>query len=374
MTTVSTSALTEQLRERIQREGPITFREWMKAALYDPVNGYYCRKDRKRWGREGDYRTSPERSSLFGATFARYFANLYLKSQVPSSLTIVEAGAGDGSFAAAVLETLQTSFAPVFAVTNYVIDERSAHAKDLADERLLAFAERVSFRRLEDIETDFGIIFSNELLDAFPVHRVKMEAGELREFFVEVSPEGEFAWTLAAPSSQALAGYFASNKVELGEGQIAEVNLEIAEWLQKVARTIKSGYVITVDYGAESPELYPADATDQRYFGTLRSFQRHRIIDDVLSNPGEQDLTTTVNWSVVREVGEDLGLKVIEFERQDKFLLAAGLLEQLEAESKRQQQESEKLRLSNAALEMILPTRMGAHFQVMVQQKQKPDR
>jgi len=287
-------------------------------------------------------------------------------------LTIIECGAGDGRFAAAVLESLQTDFAPVFSVTRYVIDELSPHSKSLAEKRLLAFSECVSFERIENLEADFGIVFSNELLDAFPVHRVKMEAGELREFFVDVSASGEFTWTLGAPSSDSLAAYFANNEVVLGEGQIAEVNLEIENWLKRAAGSIKAGYVITVDYGAEASELYPENAGDPRYRGTLRSCQRHQIADDVLSSPGEQDLTTTVNWSVVREVGKRFGLKDIKFERQDKFLLAEGLLEQLEAESRRQPQESEKLRLSNAALEMILPTRMGAHFQVLVQQKQKP--
>ena len=71
------SALIDRLQERIRSEGPITFHEWMKTALYDPEQGYYCRSDRERWGRHGDYRTSPERSVLFAATFARYFVKLY---------------------------------------------------------------------------------------------------------------------------------------------------------------------------------------------------------------------------------------------------------------------------------------------------------
>ncbi|MBC8029677.1 MAG: SAM-dependent methyltransferase [Pyrinomonadaceae bacterium] len=374
MIAVSTSKLAEQLRERIRRDGPITFREWMSAALYDPVNGYYCRVDRNKWGREGDYRTSPERSSLFGATLARYIVKLYEESAQPSPLTITESGGGDGSFAVALLETLQLYFPGVLAATRYVIDEISPNSQSQALKRLGAFADRVSFESVGNVQIDFGIVFSNELLDAFPVHRVKMEAGQLREFYVNVSAGGEFEWLLAAPSTKSLAEYFEKCGVELGEGQVAEVNLEIEPWLKRVAGNLRSGYVITVDYGAEAAELYPSSADDPRYFGTLRSFQRHQIIDDVLSGPGEQDLTTSVNWSFVRDVGEQLGFEVFEFERQDKFLLAAGLLEQLEVKTKRQEGEAENLRLSNAALEMILPTRMGAHFQVLVQKKQKPDR
>ncbi len=95
-------SLAQRLKEQIRREGPITFHDWMKAALYDPVGGYYRRADLKRWGREGDYRTSPERSELFTATFARYFAKLYDELQRPSHWTIVEAGAGSGTFFASV--------------------------------------------------------------------------------------------------------------------------------------------------------------------------------------------------------------------------------------------------------------------------------
>lgn len=371
MITVSTNELAEQLRERIKREGPITFCDWMMAALYDPVNGYYCRVARNKWGREGDYRTSPERSSLFGATFARYIANVFEEAGNPPSLTIVEAGAGDGRLAAALLETLQLSFPHVFSATRYVIDELSPHSQSVTRKRLSAFADRISFD--SDNQIDFGIVVSNELLDAFSVNRVKQEAGRLREFYVDVSASDNFEWTLGPLSTGRLAEYFERCGVELGEGQIAEVNLEIEKWLKKVAGQLQSGYVITVDYGADAKELYPASAADPRYFGTLRSFQRHQIIDDVLSSPGEQDLTTTVNWTWVREVGQNLGLKVVAFDRQDKFLIASGLLEQLETESKRHEGEAEKLRLSNAALEMILPTRMGAHFQVLVQKKQKPD-
>lgn len=369
MTISTTSVLADQLRERIKLEGPITFHNWMSAALYDPANGYYCRSDRKRWGREGDYRTSPERSSLFAATFARYVARLYDEAGKPLSLTIVEYGAGDGQFAVALLAALENYFPHIFEVTQYVVNDLSLHSQAVAQKRLLEFADRVSFSSVQAIQTDFGIVISNELLDAFSVHRVKMEAGHLREFHVDLSTDGEFAWTLAAPSTPRLGQYFEDLGIELGEGQIAEVNLEIKPWLEEVAQWLPHGFVITVDYGAEISELHPANAADPRYFGTLRSFQRHQIMDSVLSQPGEQDITSTVNWSYVKHVGTEIGLKVVEHTGQDKFLLAAGLLEQLEIELKRHADEAEKLRLSNAALEMILPTRMGAHFQVLVQQK-----
>ncbi len=276
MITASTSVLAYELRERIKLEGPITFHDWMTTALYDPANGYYCRTDRIKWGREGDYRTSPERSSLFAATLGRYIATLYDDAGKPSSLTIVESGAGDGRFASALLEALETYYPHVFAATHYVVDEISSHSSSLARKRLFPFADRVSFQSLSEVEADFGIVFSNELLDAFPVHRVKMQAGQLLEFYVTVSTEGEFEWTLGEPSTAQLAEYLAQIGVALGEGQVAEVSLGIRPWFQRVAEWLTRGFVITVDYGAETNELHPESSTDPRYFGTLRSFQRHK--------------------------------------------------------------------------------------------------
>src|SRR2546423_15718498 len=100
-----TNALAAILRARIRRAGPISFRDWMAAALYDERAGYYNRADLARWGRAGDYRTSPERSPLFAATLARYFAELYAALAAPPQWTIIESGAGAGHFAQGVLET-----------------------------------------------------------------------------------------------------------------------------------------------------------------------------------------------------------------------------------------------------------------------------
>lgn len=364
-----TSALAERLRERIAREGPITFRDWMNAALYDPRDGYYCRVGQNRWGREGDYRTSPERSSLFAAAFARYFAGLYDVLGRPEQWTIFEAGAGAGDFAVGVLQTLQNFFPHVFAATSYVIDEVGPNSRSLAQERLQPFSDRVQFKRLTEMEINPGVVFSNELLDSFPVHRVIVRDGQLQEFFVNVAQDDRFEWSVAEPRPDCLPrllGYFEEFGIQPAEGQVVEVNFEIEEWLRNVAARLQSGFVVTVDYGAAAEDLYSPMADNN---GTLRGFHRHQFVDDLLARPGEQDLTTTVNWSLVKAVGARLGLEVVDFGRQDKFLLGAGLLEQLEVESEKCKDDAERLQLSTAAREMILPDGMAAHFQVLVQKK-----
>jgi SAM-dependent MidA family methyltransferase len=335
----------------------------MKAALYDPNGGYYQRPDSERWGREGDYRTSPERSELFAATFARYFAALFDELQQPEEWTIVECGAGDGRFAAGVLRTLADQFPAVFAATRYVVYESSPDSRRRAQERLVEFSDRVAFH--SDLpQVALGIVFSNELLDAFPVHRVVKNQEQLSELYVALNSEGSFVWSAGPLSTPRLSEFCRDYSVALAQGQVIEINLQIDDWLAEVARKFDHGFLITVDYGAEAGQLYDFA---QRPHGTLRAFSRHAFVDDVLATPGECDITSTVNWTQVKTAGERLGFKVVEFAAQDKFLLNAGLLEEMELRLKRADSEAEKLSLTTSAREMILPGGMASSFQVLVQ-------
>src|SRR5205823_10164000 len=137
--------------DRIRRAGPITFHAWMEAALYDQQEGYYCRSDRERWGRLGDYRTSPERSVLFAAAFASYYARLHQELGSPTEWTIVEVGAGEGYFATGILESLQRRFPRVFRATRYIIDEASVDSQSRAAQKLVRFGEQVDCKRHKEL-------------------------------------------------------------------------------------------------------------------------------------------------------------------------------------------------------------------------------
>ncbi|MBD0325743.1 MAG: SAM-dependent methyltransferase [Pyrinomonadaceae bacterium] len=365
-----TNHLAARLREKIRRDGPITFRDWMSAALYDSQDGYYCRPDIERWGRSGDYLTSPQRSPLFAVTLAHYFAQLYEELGAPAHWTIIEAGAGAGHFAAGVLETLQRDLSEIFARTSYLIDEASADALKRVTTRLTRFQERVDFIHLAEREEPIGdaIIFANELLDAFPVHRVTMRDGQLKELFVGCDAAGEFTWVEGEPCMPRLAAYFQKLRIEIAEGQMAEVNLDAVDWISRVGSLLRRGFLIVVDYGAEARALYDSSA---RPSGTLRAFQHHRLSSDALAAPGEQDLTTTIDWTSIKNAGAEAGLRTILLERQDKFLLQAGLLERLERLTASAQSEAEVAALRTGARDMILPDGMSASFQVLVQKSAK---
>ena len=367
----NTPPLAERLRRRIERDGAISFRDWMAAALYDEREGYYCRPGRTRWGSArdgGDYRTSPERSPLFAATFARYFAALHADLGSPAEWTILEAGAGAGDFARVVLETLERAHPRVFQATRYRIAEISADARARTSENLAAFTDRVEFcpNDLRGQSCAAGLIFSNELLDALPVHRVRQRDGQLRELCVGLDEAGNFDWIEREPTTPRLAAHFSRLDASLAEGQTAEVNLDAEEWLADAASVLKRGYVVTVDYGAEAVELYQSAG---RREGTLRGFRAHGFVADLLARPGEHDLTTTINWTALKQAGEAAGLQTISLERQDEFLLRAGLLEELERLTAQLPTEAERLRLRLGAREMILPNGMSRSFQVLSQKK-----
>jgi SAM-dependent MidA family methyltransferase len=358
-------SLTSRLRARIEQQGPISFRDWMAVALYDEHDGYYCRAAGIRQGRAGDYRTAPESSPLFAATFARYFSQLFFELGAPSSWTIIEVGAGSGEFAHGVLTALQARHPGILAATTYLIDEISNAARLRIADRLTDFADRVRYKRLSEFSNPAGagVVFSNELVDALPVQRITMRAGRLREICVGVDQEN-FVWVECDPD-KAAQDYCERIGLQLAEGQIADVNLDAEDYLARAAATLERGFMITVDYGAERDELLKAP---HRHEGTLRAFRRHELIDDVLASPGTQDLTTTIDWTQIREAGARAGLETLRHERLDQFLFREGIIDELEMVANKMT-DLDALRLRTSAREMIMPHGLAAFFQVLVQKK-----
>ncbi len=352
------------LVDRIQRDGKITFRDWMEVALYHPQLGYYNRSDLKRWGKDGDYRTSPERSKLFSATFARYFANLYNRLGQPDQLELFELGAGNGEFATGILNSLHREFSDIYQKTTYAIVDSSLDSLERCMQRVELHRERVRFLTPNEF-TDMTptIVFSNELLDAFPVHRVKRVDGKIKELYVDLI-DGEFVWSLGPPSKLELVKYCEESVSHMVEGQTVDISLGIVDWLSSIPKSTE--FVVTVDYGDEQPRIY--DQT-LRFDGSLRAFRRHQFVDSFLASPGDCDLTTSVDWTFVMVEGRRVGFDVEKFERLDQFLLNEGLLTELENRLSTLDTDAERSELTSSAREMILPGGMASSFQILVQRR-----
>jgi SAM-dependent MidA family methyltransferase len=365
-TSATSLSLNEYLIDRIRREGPITFHEWMREALYNDSAGYYMRADRQIWGRLGDYRTSPETSALFPATLARYVAGLFEEIGKPASFRFVECGPGDGSFAEGLLTSLRDYFPEAYAATKYCIDEINPERRRTLAKRLERLGSKVEFVSLESLpKLECGIVFSNELLDTFPVHRVTKRDGELVEFYVGLNEEDEFEWATGPLSDERVVDIYQENGIEIENNQIIELSPPIDDWFAVVAEKLVRGYVVTIDYGLEASDLYD---NAQRPKGTLRAYVRHSFAE-ILQRPGERDITSHVNWTRIRTVGSKLGLETVTFKRQDHFLLDAGILAELVRRTHAAANEADVARLSVGAREMFFPDAMGSTFQVLVQKR-----
>jgi SAM-dependent MidA family methyltransferase len=365
MAPVSTE-LERRLIARIKREGPITFRDLMQTALYDPELGYY-NTERVKIGAQGDYYTSSNVHPAFGAVLARAFAELWPGSGEP--LTIVEMGPGTGQLAADVLSAMRDEHPATFDRLTYVSVEASTAMRKRQRDKLAAFGDRVRFCEPNELEQRpvRGIAFSNEFVDALPVHRARYIGGALEEQYVGVASVNDavhLALVWSEPSRKRLAEYINRIAVTLREGQIIEINLDAIDWLRRVARTLEHGLLVTIDYGDTAQRL----CTPDRRSGTLRSFYRHRLIDSPLERIGEQDITASVNFTALIEYGRDLGFELVSYERQTAFLTRMGLIERIAAgrdASDSLDDLKERLALKN----LFVPGGVSDSFRVLIQRR-----
>lgn len=305
------------IREEILRERVISFARFMERALYCPETGYY-ETEKDIVGRSGDFITSVSVGELFGQLLAFQFAEWLDELKIHSDeLKIIEAGAHDGKLAADILNWLQLHRPQLFSEIEYVILEPSTIRRQWQQERLKRFANvRWLDSQSSTLNTRLaGIFFSNELLDAFPVHRFGWDAKAGRWFEWGVTLNGDkFAWARLEDSQFAI--HNSQLEAVLPDGYTIETSPAAENWWRETSRMLTHGKLLAIDYGFTAEEQF----SPSRLNGTLRAYHRHRVTDDVLANPGEQDLTAHVNFSVIQKAGEEVGLRTESFCTQPQFL------------------------------------------------------
>ena len=315
--------LAEILRDEIHRDGPISFQRFMDAALYHPELGYY-RRPRDPFGIRGDFYTAEQLQPVFGILIAERIRTLWQRMGAPDDFTVVELGAGRGEMAEALREF---RYCPVDIGTG-------------------ALPQGIR-----------GVVFSNEFFDALPVHVAVMRQGAARELRVGVTDDA-FIWIEVGATPEAVECYRKKYLGTLSDGQIFEVSLEALAWLDRIRTALEAGYVFSIDYGYTVAELprFP--------LGTLMSYRRHQAMEDVLKNPGEQDITAHVCFTALEEHGRSIGLERETFERLARTLIEAGTADQfsraLEADTPREQMRR-RLQLKQLLADM------GETFRTLVQ-------
>jgi SAM-dependent MidA family methyltransferase len=311
-------ALTEILRARIAHDGPMPFLDFMDAALYHPEHGYYT-SGRAGIGRGGDFFTSVSVGPLFGTLLARQFAEMWEHLGAPREFSIVEQGAHRGEFARDVLTALRANSPACFAATRYRIIEPSDALRSAQHATLGEFAAHWS-PTLEALPAFTGVHFSNELLDAFPIHAVAWDGETWRETHVALDGE-RFVFTDLAITSAPLQAALAKLPPVPADYR-TEINLAALAWIDTLSAKLQRGFVLVIDYGFPRADYYRPERTT----GTLTGYARHRRVDDLLAAPGETDLTAHIDFTALAGRALAAGLRIGGFTDQHHFIVALGTL------------------------------------------------
>jgi SAM-dependent MidA family methyltransferase len=317
ITTQANHRLLKQIVEEIKTQGPITFARYMELALYAPGLGYYS-AGAKKFGAGGDFVTAPEISPLFSRCIAHQC------QQVLAHINggdILEIGAGSGVMAVDILIELEKSNT---LPNNYFILELSADLKqrqqELLQQKIPHLFNRIHWlNTLNDLQTQ-GVILANEVLDAMPIHKFKIDHG-IKEFYADYKND-KLSWHVDKPSNTELTKAIEQLTIEFGENYESEINLLLKPWIKSLSDVLKSGLILLLDYGFPRHEYYHPD----RNQGTLMCHYQHQAHSDPLLNPGLQDITAHVDFTAVAEAADMCDLRVAGYTTQGHFLVNCGLL------------------------------------------------
>jgi SAM-dependent MidA family methyltransferase len=374
--------LPEIIRAEIAATGVLSFARFMELALYCPEYGYY-EQQKDTVGRRGDFITSVSTGELFGQLLAAQFAGWLADLRTADGgWRIVEAGAHDGKLAKDILDWLQSNRPQLFARLEYCLIEPSGRRQEWQRKTLKPFAPHVRWLSGFDdptVQGFSGIIFSNELLDAFPVHRFGWDAGNKKWFEWGVVVAGDkFIWSrmpgsLAPPNGESplVRGAFEHSPSSifhlpsslldvLPDNYTIEISPAAEQWWRAAAGILSGGKLVAIDYGYTADDQFSPARTN----GTLRAYFRHHVSDDLLANPGEQDLTAHVNFSAIQQAGEAAGLATDGLPTQPQFLTR--ILEKAVREKSFGEWNARRTRQFQT---LTHPEHLGRAFRVLVQSR-----
>ncbi len=358
--------LADWIRDAILNRGPLRFRDFMEAALYHPTLGFYS-SGRAQIGRDGDFFTSVSVGPLFGALIAHQIAELWERLERRAPFQIIEQGAHHGQLMGDVLETLRDEHPECYEQLQVTIVEPSAKLQ-AAQER--ALAQRANPRRVQWVKSNAdlvpftGIHFSNELLDAFPVHRVVWNGTAWEELYVEFA-NGALQLVARAISDPILEPFIGRLKGPYPAGYTTEVNVGAASWAADLMSKLETGCILAIDYGFSREDYYRPERTG----GTLSGYCRHRRTSDPLLDPGDSDLTAHVDFTTLAEQAEAAGARLHGFTDQHHFVVGLAALHFVNSPGCRPRTEAE----TRAFKTLMHPAMMGSRFKAICLGKNLPE-
>ena len=366
--------LIEQIKQKISKKGYIDFATYMHDVLYTPNLGYYTGPLTKI-GNSGDFITAPEISHLFSETISTQIKQIIQNTQDP---IIFEIGAGSGTMAANILKTLnkEKSLPKAYWILEPSSDLQTRQLENI--ERICPeLISRVKWLNQMPKEKFNGLIICNEVIDAMPVHAIKITPKGYHELGVSIDPKNKnFIWCeIQDKNRNKIILNFINNNPALKKRKheitrlkkddnkefYTEINLALENWLKDITKKLNKGAAIFIDYGESEKNLYAPN----KYLGSLRCFYKHRVHNDPFVYPGLQDITADVNFTQLALSAKELGFNTDGYSSQAMFLASCGISEKLTAHMN-ELSDRGALKLNNQMRTLLSPDQMGEKIKVLL--------
>lgn len=285
----------------------------MEIALYDSKVGYYTSSE----SIIENFYTSPYAHPAFGAALCLQLNQMWFALGEPEVFVVIEVGCGDGILAQDIVGYARSNQLPFIRALEYVAIDKS---KSLIDSLvgIDGFTKMVS--TIDSFNNVVGCIISNELIDAFPVNRFKIQDGKVKEIMITLI-NGRFSEILSETPDQIIPERLNDLTWELPDDFEGEINFYIESWVKSLSRALSNGFVLTIDYGSDCRHLY----NSENKFGTIRSYFRHSQPLSIYEHIGHSDITSDVDFSWLINQSERLEFKLVDILSQRDFLSRWGI-------------------------------------------------
>lgn len=355
--------LREKIVQEIQAGGPIPFSRYMEMCLYEPGLGYYARP-REQFGKAGDFYTSSDVHAVFGRLLCRQFEEMWRTLGSPKQIDLLELGPGRGLFTLDVLDWAAKKF-PQFADALHIrAVETSEWLRDRLQERLGKYitAEKVTLHPgIAEAQPKLGhsiLVFANEFFDALPVDLVS-DRGEVR---VGIDDSGKLT-EVFVPVRAEFLDYLDRHSIHPEEGMRTEVNLGAVRYMEQIAKLFdnRRGAAFLVDYGYTREEQQAG-----RYIDTLMTYRQHQASADPYHAPGEQDITSHVNFTALRTIAVQRGMDYLGLLTQAQFLIGIGEVNEFADAFEVTALPQERAKVALQLKHLVTPAGIGEIFHVLV--------
>lgn len=353
--------LKEIIIDEIKRNGPIPFSKFMNFCLYHPKYGYY-RQTLPPIGKTGDYYTSPCVHKIFGYIIAKHLIEI-LDLIIEKETYIIEAGAGSGYLLRDIGEFFSSRKQDILNKLNIIIIEPNKFYREIQFKNASQFFKNITFiESPNDLPNFNGVFYSNELFDSMPAEIIQTdETGIIKQVFVDFIDDN-FVELLENPEEKIIS--FLDNwNIRIPENFRTEISLDMEVFYKELTKKITQGAILTIDYGYPRDELL--DSSHNR--GTLMCYYKHTVSENPFIRIGNQDITFHIDFSLLKDIGENNGMETVGFIEQSYFLMGTGIIEELE---KLNQQDPENYQREIIKIKnLMLPGGMGDTFKFFEQTK-----